>query len=248
MSYRDLRDFLAQLETAGELKRVRTVVDPKLEMTELCDRVLKKGGPALLFEQPKGNFPAPSGATIPVLGNLFGTPQRVARAMGAEPSTWRESIREVGKLLAFLKEPEPPKSLKDAWQTTRPAFMKVMDMTPKIRSGAPCQEVVWKGPDVDLARLPIQTCWPGDVAPLITWGLTVTRGPHKKRQNLGIYRQQVIARNKVIMRWLSMRGGALDFRDHAATNPGAPFPFQRQHGIMLLENEKECENQDKKSR
>jgi len=225
MSYRDLRDFLAQLESAGELKRVRTVVDTKLEMTELCDRVLKDGGPALLFEQPKGNFRAPSGATIPVLGNLFGTPQRVARAMGADPSTWRENLREVGKLLAFLKEPEPPKSLKDAWQYTRPVFMKVMDMAPKVRSGAPCQEVVWEGPDVDLARLPIQTCWPGDVAPLITWGLTVTRGPHKKRQNLGIYRQQVIARNKVIMRWLSMRGGALDFRDHAAANPGAPFPL-----------------------
>src|SRR5216110_718767 len=218
MSYRDLRDFLAQLETAGELKRVRTVVDPKLEMTELCDRVLKKGGPALLFEQPKGDFRAPLGATIPVLGNLFGTPQRVARAMGAEPSTWRESLREVGKLLAFLKEPEPPKSLKDAWQTTRPAFMKVMDMTPKIRSGGPCQDVVWEGPDVDLARLPIQTCWPGDVAPLITWGLTVTRGPHKKRQNLGIYRQQVIAPNRVIMRWLAHRGGALDFQDHLASS------------------------------
>ena len=224
MSYRDLRDFLAQLESVGELLRVRAVVDPKLEMTELCDRVLKDGGPALLFEQPKGDFRAPSGATIPVLGNLFGTPQRVARAMGAEPSAWRESLREVGKLLAFLKEPEPPKSLKDAWQNTRPVFMKVMDMAPKIRNDAPCQEVVWQGPDVDLARLPIQTCWPGDAAPLITWGLTVTRGPHKKRQNLGIYRQQVIARNKVIMRWLSMRGGALDFRDHAAANPGAPFP------------------------
>src|SRR5438094_1385148 len=224
MSYRDLRDFLAQLETVGELKRVGVVVDPRLEMTALCDRVLKEGGPALLFEQPAGDRRGPSGATMPVLGNLFGTPERVARAIGADPAKWRESLREIGKLLAFLKEPEPPKSLKDAWQNTRPVFMKVMDMAPKVRSGAPCQEVVWEGPDVDLARLPIQTCWPGDVAPLITWGLTVTRGPHKKRQNLGIYRQQVIARNKVIMRWLSMRGGALDFRDHAAANPGAPFP------------------------
>src|SRR5438094_514285 len=225
MSYRDLRDFLAQLETVGELKRVGVVVDPRLEMTALCDRVLKEGGPALLFEQPAGDRRGPSGATIPVLGNLFGTPERVARAMGADPTKWRESLREIGKLLAFLKEPEPPKSLKDAWQNTRPVFMKVLDMAPKLRSGAACQDVVWEGPDVDLARLPIQTCWPGDVAPLITWGLTVTRGPHKKRQNLGIYRQQVIARNKVIMRWLSMRGGALDFRDHAAANPGAPFPL-----------------------
>ena len=225
MSYRDLREFIAQLETDGELTRVRAAVDPKLEMTELCDRVLKNGGPALLFEQPKGDRRGPSGATIPVLGNLFGTPERVARAMGADPTKWRESLREVGRLLAFLKEPEPPKSLKDAWQNTRPVFMKVLDMAPKLRSAAPCHEVVWEGADVDLTRLPIQTCWPGDVAPLITWGLTVTRGPNKKRQNLGIYRQQVIARNQVIMRWLSMRGGALDFRDHAKENPGRPFPI-----------------------
>jgi len=225
MSYRDLRDFLAQLEEVGELKRIAVPVDPDLEMTELCDRVLKCGGPALLFEQPKGDRRGPSGATIPVLGNLFGTPQRVARAMGADPTQWRESLREIGKLLAFLKEPEPPKSLKDAWQNTRPVFMKVLDMAPKLRSGAQCQDVVWAGADVDLARLPIQTCWPGDVAPLITWGLTVTRGPNKKRQNLGIYRQQPIARNKVIVRWLSMRGGALDFRDHAKANPGQPFPI-----------------------
>ena len=225
MSYRDLRDFLAQLETVGELKRVGVVVDPRLEMTALCDRVLKEGGPALLFEQPAGDRRGPSGATIPVLGNLFGTPERVARAMGADPTKWRESLREIGKLLAFLNEPEPPKSLKDAWQNTRPVFMKVLDMAPKLRSGAACQDVVWEGADVDLARLPIQTCWPGDVAPLITWGLTVTRGPDKKRQNLGIYRQQVIARNKVIMRWLSMRGGALDFRDHRAANAGKPFPI-----------------------
>jgi 4-hydroxy-3-polyprenylbenzoate decarboxylase len=224
MPYRDLRDFLAQLESTGELRRVRQSVDPKLEMTELCDRALKAGGPALLFEQPKGDFRAPSGATIPVLGNLFGTPERVARAMGADPTAWRESLREVGRLLAFLKEPEPPKSLRDAWQHTRPVFMKALDMAPKVRRGAACQDVVWEGADVDLARLPIQTCWPGDAGPLITWGLTVTRGPHKQRQNLGIYRQQVIARDKVIMRWLGMRGGALDFRDHALAHPGTPFP------------------------
>ena len=224
MAYSDLREFLAQLESAGELRRVAVPVDPKLEMTELCDRVLKAGGPAMLFEQPAGDFRGPSGAPIPVLGNLFGTPERVARAMGAAPATWRESLREVGRLLAFLKEPEPPKGLVDAWQTTRPLFMKVLDMAPKVKSSAPCQDVVWEGGDVDLARLPVQTCWPGDAGPLITWGLVVTRGPHKKRQNLGIYRQQVIARNKVIMRWLSTRGGALDFRDHARAHPGTPFP------------------------
>jgi len=224
VAYHDLRDFLAQLESAGELLRVRAPVDPKLEMTEFCDRMLKAGGPAVLFESPTGDFRAPSGAPIAVLGNLFGTPERVARAMGADPVDWRESLREVGRLLAFLKEPEPPKSLRDAWQNTRPVFMKVLDMAPKLRRGAPCQEVVWEGADVDLARFPIQTCWPGDAGPLITWGLTVTRGPHKKRQNLGIYRQQVVARNKVIMRWLAMRGGALDFRDHARANPGTPFP------------------------
>ena len=224
MTYRDLREFIAQLEAAGEMRRVAQVVDPRLEMTELCDRVLKAGGPALLFLHPRGDLRAPSGAPIPVLGNLFGTPERVARAMGADGAGWRESLREVGRLLAFLKEPEPPKGLKDAWQTTRPLVLKVMDMAPKIRSSAPCQDVVWEGGDVDLGRLPVQTCWPGDAGPLITWGLVVTKGPHKKRQNLGIYRQQVIARDKVIMRWLSTRGGALDFRDHALAHPGTPFP------------------------
>ena len=188
MSYRDLRDFLAQLESRGELRRVGVEVDPRLEMTELCDRVLKAGGPALLFERPKGDFRAPAGGTIPVLGNLFGTPRRVALAMGAEGDDWKQELREIGRLLAFLKEPEPPKGLRDAWQNTRPVFMKVLDMAPKERSGAPCQDVVWEGSDVDLSRLPVQTCWPGDAGPLITWGLTVTRGPNKKRQNLGSYR------------------------------------------------------------
>src|SRR5260221_1603656 len=225
MKYSDLRDFLSQLETRGELKRIAAPVDPKLEMTEMCDRVLKAGGPALLFEQPVGNFRAPNGDAIPVLGNLFGTPQRVARAMGVEGDDWRTALRDIGRLLAFLKEPEPPKGLKDAWQNTRPMFMKVLDMAPKERSKAACQEVVWDGADVDLSRLPVQTCWPAGVVPLITWGLTVTRGPHKKRQNLGIYRQQVIARNKVIMRWLAHRGGALDFRDHALDTSGRRFPI-----------------------
>jgi 4-hydroxy-3-polyprenylbenzoate decarboxylase len=211
--YHDLRDFLAQLERRGELKRIPVEVSPRLEMTEICDRVLKQGGPALLFEKPVGH-------TMPVLGNLFGTPKRVALGMG-EDST--DALREVGKLLAYLKEPDPPQGLKDAWDKL-PALKKVLDMAPRERSSAPCQETVWEGRDVDLARLPIQTCWPEDAGPLITWGLTVTRGPLKKRQNLGIYRQQVIARDKVIMRWLAHRGGALDFRDHCAANPGQPFP------------------------
>ena len=224
MAYQDLRDFLSQLERDGELRRIGAEVDPKLEMTAVCDRVLRRGGPAILFERPAGGRRGPSGAPIPVLGNLFGTPGRVARAMGADTSDWRASLREIGRLLAFLKEPEPPKGLIDAWQTTRPVFKKVLDMAPKERRSAPCQEIVWEGADVDLARLPVQTCWPGDAGPLITWGLTVTRGPNKKRQNLGIYRQQVIGRDRVILRWLAHRGGALDFRDHARAHPGAPFP------------------------
>ena len=213
MKYHDLRDFVAQLETLGELKRVRVEIDTRFEMTEICDRVLRAGGPAILFENPKGQ-------SIPVLANLFGTPRRVALGMGEESVS---ALREVGKLLAYLKEPEPPKGLKDAWDKL-PILKQVMNMSPKVSSSAPCQEVVWEDNDVDLSRLPIQHCWPGDVAPLITWGLTVTRGPTKTRQNLGIYRQQVIGRNKVIMRWLAHRGGALDFRDHCLANPGQPFP------------------------
>jgi len=213
MKYHDLRDFIAQLESIGELKRISVEVDTRFEMTEICDRVLRAGGPAILFENPKGH-------SIPVLANLFGTPRRVALGMGEESVS---ALREVGKLLAYLKEPEPPKGLKDAWDKL-PILKQVMNMSPKVSSSAPCQEIVWEGKDVDLSRLPIQHCWPGDVAPLITWGLTVTRGPTKTRQNLGIYRQQVIGRNKVIMRWLAHRGGALDFRDHCLANPGQPFP------------------------
>jgi 4-hydroxy-3-polyprenylbenzoate decarboxylase len=214
VKYRDLRDFVAQLERMGELKRVGVEVDPRLEMTEICDRVLKAGGPAVLFERPKGH-------TVPVLGNLFGTARRVALGMGADSV---EALREVGKLLAFLKEPEPPQGFRDVIERWIPIGREVLHMAPKTLSSAPCQEIVWEGGDVDLGRLPIQTCWPGDAGPLITWGLVVTRGPQKKRQNLGIYRQQVIARDRVIMRWLAHRGGALDFRDHAEANPGAPFP------------------------
>ncbi len=220
MTYHDLRDFLAQLEAQGELKRVAVAVSPRLEMTEICDRVLKAGGPAILFENVAGH-------SMPVLGNLFGTPKRVAMGMGADSV---ESLRDIGKLLAFLKEPEPPKGFRDAIERWIPIGRQVMHMAPKVVSSAPCQEVVWEGKDVDLSRLPIQTCWPGDAGPLITWGLTVTRGlqglpTSKTRQNLGIYRQQVIAPNKVIMRWLAHRGGALDYRDHCLAFPGKPFPL-----------------------
>jgi 4-hydroxy-3-polyprenylbenzoate decarboxylase len=213
MKYRDLRDFTEQLEHRGELKRIAAEVDPYLEITEICDRTLRAGGPALLFENPKGS-------SIPLLGNLFGTPKRVALGMGEESV---EALRELGKLLAFLKEPDPPKGFKDAWQKL-PIFKKVMDMAPKGVRSAPCQELVLDAEDVDLAQLPIQTCWPGDAGPLITWGLVVTRGPTKPRQNLGIYRMQVLGRNRVIMRWLAHRGGALDFRDWTRANPAEPFP------------------------
>src|SRR5512133_1359422 len=221
MRYKDLRDFIAQLEQQGELKRVAVEVDPRLEMTEICDRVLRAGGPAILFEKPKGYDGANGRPHIPVLANLFGTPRRVALGMGQNSVA---ALREVGKLLAYLKEPDPPKGLKDAWDKL-PVLKQVLNMAPKLLDRAPCQEIVWEGKDVDLSRLPIQTCWPGDAGPLITWGLVVTRGPLKARQNLGIYRQQVIAPNKVIMRWLAQRGGALDFRDHGLHHPGEPFPI-----------------------
>ncbi|MCK9201745.1 MAG: 4-hydroxy-3-polyprenylbenzoate decarboxylase [Gallionella sp.] len=213
MKYKDLRDFIAQLEKMGELKRITAPVSTHLEMTEIADRVLRAQGPALLFENVVGH-------KTHVLANLFGTPRRVALGMGEENIG---ALREVGKLLAYLKEPEPPKGLKDAWEKW-PLLKQVLTMSPKVLSSAPCQEIVWEGADVDLSKLPIQHCWPGDVAPLITWGLVVTRGPNKTRQNLGIYRQQVLGPNKVIMRWLAHRGGALDFRDHCKKNPGSPFP------------------------
>ncbi len=213
MQYRDLRDFMAGLEQRGQLRRITAEVDPHLEMTEICDRVLRAGGPAILFENPKGH-------EIPVLANLFGTPERVALGMGEESVS---ALREVGRLLAALKEPDPPKGMKDAWEKL-PMFRKVLDMAPKQVKGAPCQEMVLEGDQVDLSRIPVQTCWPEDAGPLITWGLVITRGPHKSRQNLGIYRMQVIGRNRVIMRWLAHRGGALDFRDWQQTHPGEPFP------------------------
>ncbi|MDD4863601.1 MAG: 4-hydroxy-3-polyprenylbenzoate decarboxylase [Alishewanella agri] len=213
MKYKDLRDFIAQLEQRGELVRISQPVDPVLEMTEIADRTLRGGGPALLFENPKGY-------TIPVLANLFGTPKRVALGMGQDEVS---ALREVGKLLAFLKEPEPPKGLKDAFSKL-PIFKQVLNMSPKQVKKAACQQVVLSGEQVDLTKLPVMTCWPGDAAPLITWGLTVTKGPHKERQNLGIYRQQVLGKNKVIMRWLSHRGGALDFFEWQKAHPGQRFP------------------------
>ncbi|AKM31411.1 3-octaprenyl-4-hydroxybenzoate decarboxylase [Pandoraea faecigallinarum] len=218
MKYLDLRDFTAQLERSGQLRRVDVPVSPVLEMTALADRVLNAGGPALWFERP-------AGYDMPVLANLFGTPERVALGMGVEDGgNALGSLRDIGRLLSTLKEPEPPRGLKDAGKLFGMA-KAVWDMAPKEVGSPVCQEIVWEGDDVDLSRLPIQTCWPGDAAPLITWGLVITKGPHRKRQNLGIYRQQVISRNEVIMRWLAHRGGALDFREFAQANPGKPFPI-----------------------
>ena len=219
MKYRDLREFVDGLERLGELKRVAEPVSARLEMTAVSDSVLRAGGPALFFESPVGY-------KIPVLANLFGTPKRVALGMGA---TEVSELREVGQLLARLKEPEPPKGLKDTGRLLH--MMKaVWDMKPASVRQAPCQETVLEGADIDLARLPVQTCWPGDAGPLITWGLVVTRGPQggpkaRSRQNLGIYRQQVIGPRQVIMRWLAHRGGALDFREFALAKPGQPFPI-----------------------
>ncbi|AJG20543.1 4-hydroxy-3-polyprenylbenzoate decarboxylase [Cupriavidus basilensis] len=221
MKYNDLRDFLGQLEGLGELKRIGAPVSPNLEMTEICDRLLRAGGPAVVFENPSDPHRPGQTYSVPVLANLFGTTRRVALGMGAESMA---DLRDIGRVLSALKEPEPPRGLREAGKLFT-LVKSVWDMAPK-RVGSPaCQEVVWEGNDVDLARLPIQTCWPEDAAPLITWGLVITKGPHKKRQNLGIYRQQVISRNQVIMRWLAHRGGALDFREHALANPGKPFPI-----------------------
>jgi 4-hydroxy-3-polyprenylbenzoate decarboxylase len=219
MKYRDLRDFIQQLESAGELKKLADPVSPRLEMTAIGDKLLRAGGPAVLCLNPVGY-------KIPCLINLFGTPRRVALGMGAAAVA---DLRDVGRMLAGLKEPEPPKGLKDAGKLL--AMGKALwDMKPAVQRRAPCQDVVIEGPEVDLGRLPVQTCWPGDAGPLITWGLVVTRGPQsvaapRLRQNLGIYRQQVISHRQVIMRWLTHRGGALDFREFARANPGQPFPI-----------------------
>ena len=219
VKYRDLRDFIAQLEQRGELKRIAAPVSTRLEMTEISDRVLRAGGPALLFEHATHDGRR---AEMPVLANLFGTPARVARGMGADEVG---ALRDIGELLASLREPEAPRGLRDALAKVSMLKSALWDMSPKTVKNPACQEIVWEGQDVDLARLPIQMCWPGDVAPLLTWGLVITRGPNARRQNLGIYRQQLLGRNKLIMRWLSHRGGALDFRDHALAHPGTPFPI-----------------------
>ena len=213
MKYNDLRDFIQHLEAIGQLKRIKYEADPHLEITEICDRTLKAGGPALLFEKPKGY-------DVPLLGNLFGTPERVALGMGQDSVA---ALREIGRLLAFLKEPEPPRGFRDMFDKL-PMFKQVLNMPAKTVRHPPCQEVVLAGDEVDLGRYPIQTCWPDDAGPLITWALVITRGPNKERQNLGIYRQQVIGKNKTIMRWLAHRGGALDFRDWQEARPGEPFP------------------------
>lgn len=214
MKYNDLREFISGLEEKKLLKRIREEISPNLEMTEISDRVLRAKGPALLFEKVPNT-------RIPVLTNLFGTEERVALAMGESEVS---ALRDIGKLLAFLKEPEPPKGFKEALKTL-PIYRKVLDMSPKVVKKPPCQSIVIEKDDIDLSTIPIQTCWPGDAAPLITWGLVTTRGPLKKRQNMGIYRQQVIAKNKVIMRWLSHRGGALDYKEWLAEKPDEPFPI-----------------------
>jgi 4-hydroxy-3-polyprenylbenzoate decarboxylase len=213
MSFRDLRDFIKLLENEGELIRIHSEVDPYLEVTEISDRTLRQGGPALLFENLKGS-------NIPLLANLFGNTRRIALAMGQEDI---DGLRDVGKLLAFLKEPTPPSGWKDLWQSL-PSYKSVLNIAPNVKKSAPCQEIVLEGNGVDLTQLPIQTCWPGDVAPLITWPLVITKGPEKERQNLGIYRMQLLGPNRLIMRWLSHRGGALDFREWQEAHPGEAFP------------------------
>lgn len=213
MKFDDLRDFIAQLEEKGLLKRITQEIAPNLEMTEISDRTLRAGGPALLFENPKG-------FDTPVLTNLFGTTERVALAMGQDNV---EALKEVGQWLAYLKEPEPPKGIKSLWEKL-PIFKQVLNMPTKKINNPACQQIIMQGDQVDLTKLPIMTCWPEDVAPLITWGLTITKGPLKKRQNLGIYRQQLLGKNKIIMRWLSHRGGAIDYREWQEVNPGKPFP------------------------
>ena len=213
MALSNFRDFLDYLEQQGELKRISYPVNPHLEMTEIADRVLRSQGPALLFENPIGY-------KIPVLCNLFGTAKRVAMAMGREETT---ELRAIGELLAFLREPEPPKGMRQFFDVL-PKYKQVLNMPVKRRSSAPCQELIFKDDEVDLTQLPIMHCWPGDVAPLVTWGLTITKGPHKERQNIGVYRLQLLGKNKLIMRWLSHRGGALDFAEWQKSHPNENFP------------------------
>ncbi len=204
MPYSSLRDFIARLEREGRLVRVSAPVSPVLEMTEIQTRLLAEGGPAVIFENMVGE--GGRKYDMPVLVNLFGTVERVAWGMDREPG----QLREIGETLAFLKQPEPPGGWREALDML-PLVKTVMAMKPRTVGAAPCQEVVLKGADIDLSRLPIQTCWPGEPAPLITWPLVVTKGPSKRREddfNLGIYRMQVLGRDRTLMRWLRHRGGA----------------------------------------
>jgi len=209
----DLRQFSDALATAGQLKPVAQPVSPHLQVTALCHRSLVNNGPALLFENLQG-------FGMPVLGNLFGNEQRILAALELET---REELRELGCELAFLRNPSLPDSRQSALDAV-PGFAKLAHITPKKMDTAPWQENVFEGPDVDLGTLPISTCWPEDAAPLITWGMVITRGPNKPRVNLAIYRQQVIDKNKLIMRWLPHRGGAQDFREFQQADPGKAFP------------------------
>jgi 4-hydroxy-3-polyprenylbenzoate decarboxylase len=219
MPYASLRDFIARLERDGRLKRVTVPVSPRLEITEIHTRLLAEKGPAVLFE----NVLRPDGGRyeMPVLTNLFGTVERVAWGMDREP----HQLREVGETLAFLKQPEPPGGWREALEML-PLLKTVLAMKPRTVSSAPCQEIVLQGSDIDLARLPIQSCWPGEPAPLITWPLVGTRGPGERREdafNLGIYRLQVLGRDRTLMRWLKHRGGAQQYQ-RWAEEKGAPLP------------------------
>ncbi|MFN3835937.1 MAG: UbiD family decarboxylase, partial [Glycocaulis sp.] len=225
MAYKSLREFMALLEAEGELKRVAAPVSTHLEMTEIQTRLLAKGGPAVLFENPVHEDGRAS--EMPALVNLFGTVGRVARAvtMGGEPRRTAADLREMGELLAFLRQPEPPRGLKDAMELL-PLAKTVMAMRPGTVRRAPCQEVVLTGDDIDLDRLPIQGCWPGEPAPLITWPLVVTKGPSEDKQddfNLGIYRMQKLSKNRTLMRWLKHRGGAQHYQRWKGTRPD-PLP------------------------
>ncbi len=226
MAYRSLREFLTKLEAAGELVRVSEAVSSHLEMTEIQRRLLRDGGPAVLFE----NVIRADGerSTMPCLVNLFGTVKRVAMGVTLENKerTTAAELREVGELLAFLRQPEPPRGLKDAWDML-PLAKTVMSMRPQIRKTAPVQEIVWTGDQIDLTKLPIQGCWPGEPAPLITWPLVVTKGPSQTREddyNLGIYRMQVLGKDRTVMRWLAHRGGAQHHRRWKAEGKREPLP------------------------
>lgn len=208
-SFVDLRAFVAFLESRGKLCRVQAEVDPHLEITEICRRLLAEGGPAVLFERVKG-------ANMPLLANLFGTQERVGLAIGRT----LPELEALGTLLAQLKQPEPPKRWQDAGELlTR--MSQVRHMPTRTLRRPPCQAVVWQGEEVDLGRLPIQTCWPGDAAPLVTWPLVITQGPTGGPINIGIYRMQVIGRNRLIMRWLKHRGGAQHAQAHGRRLPVA---------------------------